>query len=281
MIRAFLVLALSTASAAPAVQQSDKMKATVDFFEGTLKGFFDSDTFPDVQTCLAEAETSFDGIKEAIDEIEQKTAASVKKGLHDLGEALEALKKAMVDCKASTADVQRFVKALEDGFKKPLSFLFHLAKHCLVNGKEIYSELTAASADWKAEQYRAAGEQIGAALAKVLQPDFDTWKDFHGKTYASEASEAAARAAYELNADLASAAHLQRAEGVHYHLNEFADLSPAAFNQRNGLLPSALPRTTARHVVSGAPLPASVWAPSITTLLTPAIRAVRDSVRSW
>ena len=34
----------------------------------------------------------------------------------------------------------------------------------LVNGKDIFAEVSAAVADWKAQSYRAAGVQIGAVL---------------------------------------------------------------------------------------------------------------------
>ena len=61
------------------------------------------------------------------------------------------------------------------------------------------------------------------------------------------------------------AAHLQRAAGVGLHLNEYADLTPAAFNTRNGYSPrsaqilnSDTPWSTQTHKPSGAPVPAAV-----------------------
>ena len=61
--------------------------------------------------------------------------------------------------------------------------------------------------------------------------------------------------------DLVRAAHLQHAAGVGLHLNEYADLAPAAFNTRNGFTPSAMPATyisTSTHTPSGEPAPAAV-----------------------
>jgi len=57
---------------------------------------------------------------------------------------------------------------------------------------------------------------------------------------------------------LVRATHLQSATGVHYHLNEYADLSPAAFNVRNGLIPSLRPHASRTHVLSGKATPTSV-----------------------
>jgi len=197
-------------------------------------------------------------IKSAIDKIEQKTAKSIAEGLRDLGHALTNLKQALVDCKAAEAEVAKFAKAIEDGFEHPLSFVFHVGKELIVNGRDIYAEITAAVSDWKAQSYRASGVQIGKALSKLLQPSFAAWQLAHGKQYATAADEAAARAAFDLNTDLVRSAHLQSAAGVHYHLNEYADLSPAAFNVRNGLIPSQRPQPTRTHVLSGKSTPTAV-----------------------
>jgi len=115
--------------------------------------------------------------------------------------------------------------------------------------------------DWKAQSYRAAGVQIGEALALVFVPDFEAWKLQYGKRYASVAEEAAAKAAFELSADLVGSKHLQTAVGadVHFHLNEYADVLPTEFNKRNGYVPSAhAAHATSVHVRSGNAVNASV-----------------------
>jgi len=249
-----LALLASSTSASPVIKSTSGWEITVDVFEGTLEGFFDSSTFPHLKACASEATDAYDQIKDAIAEIEQLTPTSVAAGLKDLGVALKGLKAALADCKASSADIAAFAKAIEDGFEHPLSFIFHIGKELLVNGKEIYTEITTAIADWKAQSYRAAGVQIGSALAILLQPSFSAWKVAHGKAYSSAAEEAQREAAYNLNADLVRAAGMRRALGadVHLHLNEFADLTPAEFNERNGYIPHAhAAAATSVHRLSG------------------------------
>jgi len=143
-------------------------QVTVDVFEGALQGFFSSDEFPHLKACASETADTYEGIKSAIEEIEKLTPSDIKAGLADLGTAMTNLKKALTDCKASEKDVTDFAKALEQGFEHPLSFAFHLGKELLVNGKDIYTEIKTAISDWKAQSYRAAGVQIGAALGKLL-----------------------------------------------------------------------------------------------------------------
>ena len=96
----------------------------------------------------------------AIHELEEKTASSIEKGLKDLGVAFKSLKAAMKDRKAAEADITHFAHAIENGFEHPWSFLYHVGKNILVNGKDIYAEVTSGVADWKAQSYRAAGVQV-------------------------------------------------------------------------------------------------------------------------
>jgi len=149
---------------------------------------------------------------------------------------------------------------IQDGLKDPKSFLYKIGEELFINGEDILGEVRTAVADWKAEQYHDAGKQIGMALHKLLPESLDwaAWKARHGKSYATVEEEAARRAAFEMNADLVRAEHLQRSERVAFRLNQFADLTPSEFNARNGLTPAGLPHTTRQHRLSGIARPESV-----------------------
>jgi len=144
-----------------------KWDVTVDVFEGALAGFFDSSEFRDLKSCANDTVSAYDEIKAAIDNIEQKTGSSVEQGIKDLGAALTNLKDGLATCKAAEAEIESFVKVIEQ-FKSPAQFAYHVGKDLLVNGKDIYSEITTAVSDWKSESYRDAGIQIGLALNKLL-----------------------------------------------------------------------------------------------------------------
>lgn len=236
------------------VSNSFAWNATVQLFEGTVEGFFDSAAFPHLEGCVSDVTRTFEGIEKGIKEMEEE---KIEAGLKDLGDAYKALSIALVDCKAASSDVAAFVKALKDGFEHPLSFLVEVGKSILVNGKEVRAELATAVSDWRSHSFFSCGLQIGKVLSVVLQPSFDAWKLAHNKHYGSAAEEAKAKAAFALNADLAAARRLQRAAGadVHFHLNEFADLAPADFNTRNGYIPSLHRRrglTGMHRVAAGA-----------------------------
>jgi hypothetical protein len=234
------------------------LNITLQVFEGTLQGFFESPAFPHLESCASDVHEAYAELKAAIGEIEQKTPAGVKAGIKDLATAYTSLKAALVDCKAAEVSVAKLALALETGFEHPASFVFHVGERLVINGQDILAEVTAAVADWKAGSYHAAGQQLGRALSKLLVQDFDAWRQRHAKVYSSAEQQARAREAYQLNVDLVRSSHLQRAAGVSYHLNEYADLAPREFNLRNGFVPSAMPRATRTHTPSAAPAPSAV-----------------------
>ena len=247
----------ATALGAPATPATSAWKISLDFLEGTLQGFSNAST-PKLEACASTSINAYDEIKDAIAEIEQKTLPAVAAGIRDLSKAYKNLKVALVECKVAEAEVARFFKTIEDNFEHPASFLFHVGKELIINGRDIYTEMSAAVADWKANSFRAAGIEIGHALAKLLVPTFEAWKLVHGKVYSSVEEEASARSTYLLNTDLVNSMHLQHAAGVYYHLNEFADLAPSVFNKRNGYIPGARPRATHMHRLSGEVAPTSL-----------------------
>jgi hypothetical protein len=139
----------------------------VSVFEGTLEGFFAGSRFADLKNCANDTVDTFEDIKSAVSLLEKKTPSSVLAGLKDLGKAYGALKDGLVKCKAAEAEIQAFVKAIEQ-FKTPEQFAFHVGKDLLVNGRDIYAEVKQAVADFKSQNYLNAGVQIGEALNKLI-----------------------------------------------------------------------------------------------------------------
>jgi len=53
-------------------------------------------------------------------------------------------------------------------FKSPWSFAYHVGKDLVVNGVQIYKEISAAVTDYEASQYRTFGVDTGKALAMIF-----------------------------------------------------------------------------------------------------------------
>ena len=65
-------------------------------------------------------------------------------------------------------EIEQFAKTVADGFKHPLSFIFKAGKNLIVNGKDIFSEISQAIKLWNAQSYRDSGIQIGKALRLLI-----------------------------------------------------------------------------------------------------------------
>ena len=140
---------------------------------GLPAGFFSG--FKDLKACANDTVSAYDDINNAVSLIKQQTPASVLQGIKSLGAALNALKEGLVDCKAAYGEIQSFVKAFEQ-FSNPGTFAFHVGKDLLVNGKDIYQEITQAVSLWNSQSYLDCGQQIGKALYKLVVGD--KWKHY-------------------------------------------------------------------------------------------------------
>lgn len=52
---------------------------------------------------------------------------------------VNSLPKAIMDCKGAESDIKNLIKAIES-LNNPLSFVFHVGKDLIVNGKNIYNQ---------------------------------------------------------------------------------------------------------------------------------------------
>lgn len=73
----------------------------------------------------------------------------------------------MADCSSTQADWQKLENIAKD-LSNPKSIAMHIGKDILVNGKDIFSEVTTAVSDYKSSQWKDFGKQVGEAAAKVV-----------------------------------------------------------------------------------------------------------------
>ena len=75
----------------------------------------------------------------------------------------------MHECDNDTTrkEVEVLYKMLEE-FSSPTSFLYHAGTNFVVNGVEIYEELSKAYTNYEAKVYKDFGKDVGVALALVF-----------------------------------------------------------------------------------------------------------------
>merc|ERR1719216_64331 len=135
---------------------------------GITEGFIGID---DVKVCMQGQVTTLGDLEEAIKDFEKETAKDVMNGLEKLADALDSIPAALATCKATESDIKQITSALKQ-LKHPKMFFFHAFKNLLVNGKDIYKEITTAVSDYRSQTWLDFGVQVGLALHKMIVGDF-------------------------------------------------------------------------------------------------------------
>merc|ERR1712013_791369 len=94
----------------------------------------------------------------------------VKAGIIEVGEMVKTIAGGVKDCGSGVSGIENLIHMAE-GFASPWSFAYHVGKDFLVDGKDIYAEITAGVAAYDQQQYETFGEDMGRALALVLVGD--------------------------------------------------------------------------------------------------------------
>jgi len=124
-------------------------------------------SLPDFSTCEKDIESAAANIETAVKDFEKETFDGVKAGIEMIGTVVSGLSKDLSDCKEVVADVSKLEK-MAKSFKSPWSFAYHVGKDLLVDGTEIYHEISDSLDAYGKGQYHDFGYDIGKALSLVL-----------------------------------------------------------------------------------------------------------------
>jgi len=72
-----------------------------------------------------------------------------------------------VACKSSEADIIKLaneISAAAAAMATPKTFIFHIGKNLIVNGRDIYKETKTAVIDWDNKDYHDFGVNVGKML---------------------------------------------------------------------------------------------------------------------
>merc|ERR1711935_790334 len=138
--------------------------------EGILKGALDAENMTDITTCITDMDKVFAQTEQAVKDFEAGGASNILSGLKELGGVLQAVDVDMKDCSKAKEDWPR-LEALAKVFQSPKEFAFHVGKDIMVNGKDIFNEIEASVADYKAEEWEQFGVEVGTAAAKTILGD--------------------------------------------------------------------------------------------------------------
>ena len=135
--------------------------------QGVLKGAVDTEGFTDIAKCLADVEHVLGDAQSAVIDFKKGGASNVIAGLKEIGDLLQTVKTGMADCSSTTADWER-LEALAKTISSPKSFAYHVGKDLLINGKDIFGDISEAITDYDNQKWEAFGEEVGKAAAKTI-----------------------------------------------------------------------------------------------------------------
>ncbi|CAD8071102.1 unnamed protein product [Paramecium sonneborni] len=142
-------------------------------FEGLLDGIVDASGIKadDIKSCLNFADVIVIDFEKAVRLLENGSVSSVIQALQSFVEGLSEFPKALEICQSSSQEALKLaekIKELIEALSNPTSFIYHIGKDLIINGKDIYQEIFAAVEDWKYGNWNDFGFQLGKAMEQIF-----------------------------------------------------------------------------------------------------------------
>ena len=111
--------------------------------------------------------------EQAYTDFSKKTFDGAVDGVKDIANVAQEVANQVKDCQGAEADYEK-LKAMADLIKSPWSFAYHIGKDLLVNGQSIFTEVEAANAAYKSEDFSNFGFNLGEALGQIIIGDLSS-----------------------------------------------------------------------------------------------------------
>ena len=120
----------------------------------------------DILTCLKDPEGALKDIEGAMKNFEKHDMASITMGFMDLSYAFKRIARGIQDCdkEVSAKELEIFNKMLES-FSDPKSLAIKAGQNLVLNGVEIYKEMSAAYTNYRVKEFEGFGRDIGVSMA--------------------------------------------------------------------------------------------------------------------
>merc|ERR1711959_639592 len=134
---------------------------------GVLEGF----GLTTAEGCLDGATSDFDEFDAAVQLLEKKDVDDMGKGIEQLATAAREIPSLVQTCKTAEQDAKAEAEKIEKALalmKQPMHFAYHVGHDLVVNRVDIFHEVDAAVTAYKAAQWEVFGQNVGAALNKLI-----------------------------------------------------------------------------------------------------------------
>ena len=130
-------------------------------FEGVVYGIVED--IPEIGDCITGAASSAEDFYKGIEKIKAGGASNIEAGLKLLGEGVKDIPGILKHCKGIPEEIETIEKLIKT-FSNPWTFIFHVGKDILVNGRNIFHEVEDAVTSYENHDWFKFGEDIGNIL---------------------------------------------------------------------------------------------------------------------
>ena len=135
--------------------------------EGFLKGALHAEGFDDIEKCIQDVESAVTDLEIVYTDFKDGGVTKIVDGLVHVADFIKIVKNGLSDCSHIEADWEKLV-SMASIFESPATFAYAVGKHLLLDGVEIYGEISTAIHDYESQDFSDFGFQIGEASAKLI-----------------------------------------------------------------------------------------------------------------
>ena len=160
-----LAAILATASAQRVPVRQEIMREIV---SGIMYSAADTEYMPDILICIQQYEQFDDSCKSAVDDLAQQDIEHMTQGIKKVGAIIKGIKDDLIDCTEVHGIDWNQLESIALIFENPNSVTFDAGRDLIINGVDIYQEISTAISDYQAGNWYQLGENLGEAGKKVI-----------------------------------------------------------------------------------------------------------------
>jgi hypothetical protein len=132
-----------------------------------LTGIIRHEKFTDLDTCVVQSSALETTIAKAFDDFQRGDFEGIRSGLEEIGRATKMIPDIVKECKLAEADLERLEKAAEI-FMHPYKLSIVMSKNLVVNGIDIFKQITGSRAAFSIHEMFDCGFHLGFAFDELF-----------------------------------------------------------------------------------------------------------------
>lgn len=136
---------------------------------GVMKGALHSENFDHFLACVDSPKDVMAKLEDAVKDFQDDSVTGVSKALFKIGDAVSDVAKGIQTCdKDVSAREMQILSEMYEGFRHPKALAQRAGENIIVNGVEIYKEMSAAYTNYQEHNFEGFGRDVGIAMSLVF-----------------------------------------------------------------------------------------------------------------